>query len=209
MRTHALLFAVAALVLSIPAMAQDTLPSCASFLSAAEIRSTCGVSDFVFETSPDRETTCQITAQRNGSVSALTVNVSTQDNAEAARMSVEVARAIGKAADDSRETGGDPGDGAEMMGQVFEMLGVQEEGAAEVEGVSDAEATSRDLPALGDGGVRYVSEAAAGLGLVTHTVVFSSGAVLVKVESGIVADRAGVCTVETLEPLARLVADRH
>jgi len=46
------------------------------------------------------------------------------------------------------------------------------------------------------------------MGIVTHTVVFSSGATLVKLESGIVADRAGVYTVDTLEPLARLIADR-
>jgi hypothetical protein len=74
--------------------------------------------------------------------------------------------------------------------------------------VSAEDAASRDLPDLGDGGVRYVTEAASGIGLVTHAVVFSDGATVVKLESGVVAGRAGVCTVNGLEALARRVAGR-
>ena len=208
MRLRSFLMAVFALAVPCTVAAQEALPSCATLLSAAEIGSTCGVSDFEFDVSPDNETACQITAQRDGAVSGLTVTLNTQDSPEAAQMAVELARTIGRASDDSRATAGDPGQGAEAMGQVFELLGVQDADAEEDAGVPDAEAATQDLPSLGDGGVRYVSEAAAGIGLITHTVTFSSGAVLVELKSAIVADRAGVCTVSTLEPLAQRVADR-
>ena len=208
MRLYILLFATTIVATAAPSRAQDALPSCASLVSSSEIQSTCGVSDFTFETSPDRESGCQISAQRNGAVSALVITLAVQDNAAAAQASVEVARAIGLTSDDSRATAGDTGQAGEALGQVFEVLGVQDESAAAAPGVSDAEAASRDLPDLGEGGVRYVSDATAGMGLITHTVVFSSGATLVKMESGIAADRAGVCTVDTLEPLARLIANR-
>ncbi|GAB5536130.1 MAG: hypothetical protein Rubg2KO_23790 [Rubricoccaceae bacterium] len=206
MRSTSLLLLV--LCAATPAWAQGTPVSCDPLLSEAEIQSTCGVSDIVFEVSRDRESGCQISALREGTVSGLMVTVAVQDNAEAAQMSVEVARSLGHASDESRGTGGDTGEAGEALGQVFEMLGVQDAGAEEAQGVSDAEAATKELPGLGDGGVRYVSDATAGIGLVSHTIVFSSGALLVKLESGIVADRAGVCTAETLEPLARLVADR-
>ena len=193
---------------ALPAVAQDVLPSCASLLSEAEVRATCGISDFVFDVSRDNESTCQISAQREGTVSALRITLAVQDNAEAARMSVGVARTVGLASDDSRGTAGDTGEAGEALGQVFEMLGVQDASAEEAADVSDAEAATADLPDLGDGGVRYLSDATGAIGVVTHTVVFSSGAMLVKLESGIVADREGVCTVDTLDPLARLIADR-
>ena len=207
MTIRALLSILLATVLTLPAWAQDVI-SCTPLLSAAEVESACGVSDFEFEVSRDSESGCQISAMRDGTASGLMVTLAVQDNAEAARMSVEVARSLGQASDDSRANAGDPGEAGEVLGQVFEMLGVQDAGAAEDPGTSDAEATMQDLPNLGDGGVRYLSDAAAGMGLISHTVVFSTGPLLVKLESGIVADRAGVCTVETLEPLARVIASR-
>jgi hypothetical protein len=162
----------------------------------------------VFEASRDSETVCQISAQREGTLSALMVSLAVQDNAEAARLSVDLARSLGHASDDSRARAGDPGEAGAALGQVFEMLGMQESDAAEAGSVSAAEAATQDLPALGDGGVRYVSDATAGMGLVTHTVVFSTGATFVKLESAIVDDRAGVCAVDTLVPIAHLIADR-
>lgn len=193
---------------SAPVLAQDALPPCASLLTEAEVRSACGVSDVVFEVSRDNDTACQISAQREGAVSALMVTLAVQDNVQGARMSVDVARSLGQASDESRGTAGDTDDAEQAIGQVFELLGVQDAGAPEAQDVSNAESAMKDLPALGDGGVRYVSDATAGMGIVNHTIVFSSGATLIKLESGIVAGRAGVCTVETLEPLARLIADR-
>ncbi|MEO0559476.1 MAG: hypothetical protein AAF170_14970 [Bacteroidota bacterium] len=196
-------FAVAA---SLPVSAQS-VPDCAALLTEQEIRSTCGVPEAVVAVSQGSDS-CQITAQRDGTASMLRVTLALQDNAEAAQMSVEVARSLGQASDDSRGSAGNTSEAEQALGQVLQMLDVQDSDAAEAQDVSDAEAARKDLPALGDGGVRYVSDAASGMGLVTHTIVFSSGATLVTMESGVIAGRAGVCTVETLEPLAQLVSDR-
>ncbi len=54
----------------------------------------------------------------------------------------------------------------------------------------------------------YVTDLGGAMSIKTHTVTCSIGATLVKLESGIVANRAGVCTADGLETLARIVASR-
>ncbi|WP_412070219.1 hypothetical protein [Rubrivirga sp. IMCC43871] len=191
-----------------PAAAQDALPACETLLSAAEIRSTCSVADATVDITQGTDGRCLTTAQRPGSVSTFTLNVYVDENPQVAAATVDLARALGQAADQSRSGAGASGERVQVLGQVFEALGAQDPSAAPAEAVSADEARTRDLPGLGDGGVRYVSEAASGIGLVTHAVVFTSGATVVKLESGIVAGRAGVCAVGTLEALARRIAGR-
>ena len=179
-------------------------------LTAAEIESACGASYAVVETSQGRDSSCQISVRREGAASALIVVVSDQECRDAARASVEAARAIATASDASREEDGqveDGGDADDAVGQVFDSLFGQDT-AAQPADIPDAWVTSAELPTLGDGGVRYVVDATAGIGVVTPTVVFSSGTTLAKLESIVVANRAGVCPVEALEPLARRIASR-
>ena len=186
-----------------PVVAQE-LPACATLLTADEIRSTCGVTDATVDASTSRDGRCSITAQRDGSVSTFTLHAYVDQDARTAAATVALARALGQSSGGSNA----PGDANRAIGQVFEVLGVQDADAAPAEGVSAEDAALRELPDLGDGGVRYVSDAAGALGLITHTVVFSDGATVVKLESGIAAGRAGVCTVDGLETLARRVAGR-
>ena len=186
-----------------PAASQDA-PSCATLLTADEIRSTCGVAEATVEVSTTGDDRCRISAQRPGAVSAFVLDVYAERDAQMAAATVEIARALGRSSSGSAA----PGDADRALGQVFEVLGVQDAGAEAADGVSAEDAALRELPDLGDGGVRYVSDAAGGIGLVTHAVVFSDGATVVKLESGIVAGRAGVCTVDGLEALARRVAGR-
>ncbi|MEM1118631.1 MAG: hypothetical protein AAGJ11_19150 [Bacteroidota bacterium] len=190
-------------VLALPSQAQDALPDCASLLSEAEVRTTCGVADAAVTVDAGR-TSCQISAQRPGTASMMTVVASVQDSPEAARATVEMAGVIGQAGEGQTALG----EGNAAMGQVAEMLGIQSPDAPEAADVSDEEAAFRALPDLGDGGVRYVTDLSGALGAATHTVLFAHGALVVKLESAIVADRAGVCTADGLETLARRVASR-
>lgn len=194
--------------LPLSARAQEAV-SCAPLLSAAEVQSTCGVPDAIVE-STDGSKSCQVTARRPNSASLLTVVASVQETAGAAAATVEAARLMGRAADASRAEG-EPGgsdDSDAALGQVLDVLGLGDPEAEAADDVSDEDAASRDLAALGDGGVRYVVDATAGVGLVTPTVVFSSGATVVRLESAVIAGRAGLCTVDALETLAGLVAGR-
>lgn len=179
------------------------LPDCATLLTASEIQTTCGVPDAIVEATA-RTGACSISAQREGTVSMLSVVVTVLDSVEEAQATVAMAGVMGEATDGQSM----PGVGNEAIGQVAELLGLQDPNAPEADAVSEAEAAFRELPDLGDGGVRSVSDFGGALGTLTHTVVFSSGATLVKLESGIVANRAGVCTADGLEVLARRVAAR-
>lgn len=198
----ALLLTVLSFSLAAASRAQD-VPDCSALLSEAEVRETCGVPDATVGADGGRSA-CQITAQRPGTASMMTVVASVQESAEAARATVEMAGVVGRAA----EGQGAPGEGNAAMGQVAELLGLQSEDAPEVEAVSDEEAEFRALPDLGDGGVRYVTDLSGALGSATHTVLFSHGALVVKLESAVIANRAGVCTADGLEVLARRVAGR-
>lgn len=197
------LLALAAVALASAPHAQD-LADCASLLTADEIRATCAVPEAAVEVETTPSDNCQITAQREGTASMMTVVVSAQDSPEAAQATVQMGAMMGQAAEGQTA----PGEGNAAMGQVAELLGIQSPDAPEAEAVSDEEAAFRALPDLGDGGARYVTDLSGASGAATHTVLFSHGALAVKLESAIVAGRAGVCTADGLEVLARRVASR-
>lgn len=180
------------------------LPDCASLLSAEEVRETCGVPSATLGAERLSEATCALTAEREDTASQLSVTVKVLESPQAAQGTVEVERLTGTAADGQSA----PGMGNEVVGQLAETLGIQSAGAPEAEAVSDEEAAFRELPDLGDGGVRYVMDMGGALGIATHTVTFSSGATVAKLESRVLANRAGVCTADGLEALARRLASR-
>ena len=196
--------ALCGLVLLASQAGAQGLPDCASLPSADEVRTTCGVPGATVEVERTPAGECRLTAQRDGTASMLTMLANVFESAQEAQATVALARLMGSASDGQSA----PGMGNEIMGQMAETLGIQRAGAAEAGDVSAEEAAFRELPDLGDGGVRYVTDVSGALGLVTHTVLFSSGAIVVKLESGIVADRAGVCTADGLEALARGIGGR-
>jgi hypothetical protein len=200
MRRLSLCAAVAAV--SSATAAQD-LPDCASLLSVEEVRETCGVPATLSATRLSDDT-CSLAAERDGTASGLSVTVKVLESAEAAQGTVEMGRLAGGAASGQST----PGMGNEVMGQLAETLGIQSPDAPEAETVSEEAAAVRDLPDIGDGGVRYVMDVGGAMGVATHTVVFSSGATVAKLESTVVANRASVCTADGVEVLARRLAGR-
>ena len=193
------------LVLTLASVAQSqTLPDCASLLTTDEVRSLCEITEVTVQATRNASGDCSATVQREDTASLLTMAATVQESREAAQLSVQMAGAVGEAGDGLSVEG----EGNAAISQVAGMLGLQDADAPEAEDVSDEEAAFRTLPDLGDGGVRYVTDTSGAMGVATHTVMFSSGAVLVKLESGIVAGRAGICTADGLERLARRVAGR-
>lgn len=177
---------------------------CASILSQAEVRSVCAVPNAVLEVYETSAGECQLTAKRPGSVSALIINVNPFESETEARASLMAVRMVGEAVNGLAV----PGLGNEVMGQMAETLGLQSPDAPAAADASDEEAEFRELLDLGDGGVRFVSDLSGASAVATHTVAFSAGATLVKLESSIVAGRAGVCRVDDLEVLARRMSSR-
>ncbi len=120
-----------ALALSLAPLASAQVPDCATLLTAQEIQSTCGVpgAEIGFNSS---RTSCMVSAQHRGAVSALNVVVSQHETVRGARMTVEMASALG-AASDGQTT---KGDGDEAIGQLAQVLGVQDANAPEAAPVS-------------------------------------------------------------------------
>ena len=194
----------AALAAAAPTVLAQDLPDCDGLLSVAEVRDACGVPTATLGASRLSDATCVLTAEREGTASQLSVTVKVLESVQAAQGTVEVDRLTGTAASGQSTEG----IGNEVMGDLATMLGMQDADAPEADPVSDEEAAFRELPDLGDGGVRYVMDMGGAMGYVSHTLTFSSGATIVKMEASALANRAGVCTADGLEVLARRLAGR-
>ena len=193
----------AAMAVAAAPSAQD-LPDCASLLSVEEVRETCGVPTATLGASRLSDVACALTAEREDTASQLSVTIKVLESVEAARGTVEVDRLAGTAASGQSTEG----IGNEVMGSLATVLGMQDADAPEAAPVSEGEAAFRELPDLGDGGVRYVMDMGGAMGILTHTLTFSSGVTVAKMESRALANRAGVCTADGLEVLARRIASR-